>query len=91
MREQGERRVPREDIVPEIGWRMVVSCDSWHCDHAVLMDPRPVFGAPCYWPAVGSSYRFRCQCGHRVARVSYSDNADQAEGPICAAALKLWF
>jgi hypothetical protein len=55
------------------------------------MDPRPVFGAPRYWPAVGPSYRFRCQCGHRVAYVSYTDNADQAEGPISPAALKLWF
>lgn len=91
MREQGERRVPREDIVPEIGRGMVVSCDSRHCDHAVLMDPRPVFGAPRYWPSVGPSYRFRSQCGHRIARVSYTDNADQAEGSISAAALKLCF
>jgi hypothetical protein len=55
------------------------------------MDPRPVFGALRYWPAVGPSYRFRCWCGHRVACVSYTDNADQAEGPISLAALKLWF
>ena len=91
MREQGVRRLPREEIVPEVGRRLVVRCDSPLCDHAVLMDPRPVFGAPRYWPVVGPSYRFRCQCGHRVVRVSYTDNADQAEGPISPAALKLWF
>ncbi|MBB5746567.1 hypothetical protein GGR13_002171 [Brevundimonas variabilis] len=91
MREQGVRRVPREDIVPAVGVRLIVCCDSPVCNHAVLMDPRPVFGASRYWPAVGQSYRFRCQCGHRVAQVSYTDNADQAEGPISAAALKLWF
>lgn len=90
MREQGLSRLPREDVVPEVG-RLIVRCDSRDCDHAVLMDPRPVFGPPRYWPAVGLSYRFRCQCGHRVAQVSYTDNADQSEGPISAAALKLWF
>lgn len=61
------------------------------CERAALMDPRPIFGAPRNWPSVGQSYRFRCQCGHRVARVSYTDNADQVEGPISPAALKLWF
>jgi len=85
------RRVPREDVFPEVGRRLVVRCDSPLCDNAALMDPRPVFGAPRYWPARGPSYRFRCQCGHRVASVSYTDNADQAEGPISPAALKLWF
>lgn len=88
---QGGRRRSREDMAPEIGRRLVVRCDSPLCDHAVLMDPRPVFGAPRYWPASGPSYRFRCRCGHRVACVSYTDNADQAEGPISPAALKLWF
>lgn len=91
MREQGEQRVPREDIVPEVGRRLVVRCDSPACEHAVLMDPRPIFGARRYWPAVGPSYRFRCQCGHRVSRVSYTDNSSQAEGAISSAALKLWF
>jgi hypothetical protein len=78
-------------MVPEIGRRMVVRCDSPTCDHAVLMDPRPIFGAARYWPAAGQPYRFRCQFGHRVAQVSHTDNGDQAEGPISSAALKLWF
>lgn len=91
MREMGVQRLPRGDMVPEAGRRLAVRCDRPDCDHAVLMDPRPIFGTPRYWPAVGPSYRFRCQCGHRVARVSYTDNADQSEGPISAAALKLWF
>lgn len=85
------RRRPREDIVPEIGRRLVVRCDSPVCDHAVLMDPGTIFGSRRYWPAIGQSYRFRCQCGHRVAQVSYTDNADQLEGPISSAALRLWF
>jgi hypothetical protein len=83
--------VPREDIVPVVGRRLVVRCDLPGCGRAALMDPRPLFGAARHWPAVGRSYRFRCQCGHRVARVSYTNNADQAEGPISQAALKLWF
>lgn len=91
MKEQSERRLPREDIVPQVGRRLVVRCDSPACGRAVLMDSRPVFGARRYWPAIGPSYRFRCRCGHRVARVSYTDNGDQAEGPISTDALRLWF
>ena len=83
--------MPREDIFPAVGRRLVVRCDLPGCGRAALMDPRPLFGAARHWPAVGRSYRFRCQCGHRVARVSYTNNADQAEGPISQAALKLWF
>jgi len=91
VREQDTWRVPREDIVPAVGRRLVVRCDLPGCGRAALIDPRPLFGAARHWPAVGRSYRFRCQCGHRVARVSYSNNADAAEGPISQAALKLWF
>lgn len=90
MREQGAQRIAREDIVSEVGRRLVVQCDRPGCDHAALLDPRPTFGVARYWPAVGPSYRFRCRCGHRVAQVSYTDNPDQAEGPI-SSALKLWF
>ena len=61
------------------------------CGRAALLDPRSLFGAATHWPVAGRSYRFRCQCGHRVAQVSYTSNADQAEGPISQAALKLWF
>ena len=91
MREQGLRRTPREDIVSDVGRRLVVRCDGPGCDHAVLTDPRPLFGAARHWPAVGRSYRFRCRCGHRVVRLSYTNNTDQTEGPISPAALKLWF
>ncbi len=91
MREQDTGRAPREDIVPAIGRRLIVRCDLPGCGRAALMNPRPLFGAARHWPAVGRSYRFRCQCGHRVARVSYTNNADQAEEPISQAALKLWF
>ena len=91
MRELGAGPTVREDIVPEVGRRLVVRCDAAKCDHAALLDPKPLFGSPRHWPPTGSSYRFRCQCGHRVSRVSYTHNADQAEGPISSAALKLWF
>lgn len=91
MRELDAQGLAREDIVLKVGRRLVVRCDRPDCSHAVLMDPRPVFGAPRSWPAVGPSYRFRYRCGHRVARVSYTDNADRAEGLMSAAALKLWF
>ena len=91
MREQDTWRVPRVDIVPAVGRRLAVRCDLPGCGRAALMDPRPLFGAAKPWPVAGRSYRFRCQCGHRVAQVSYTSNADQAEGPISQAALKLWF
>ncbi len=91
MREQDTWRVPRVDIVPAVGRRLAVRCDLPGCGRAALMDPRPLFGAARHWPVAGRSYRFRCQCGHRVAQVSYTSNADQAEGPISQAALKLWF
>jgi hypothetical protein len=91
VREQAIRRIPREDITPELGRRLIVRCDRPGCDHAALMDPLPLFGAPRHWPTAGQSYRFRCRCGHRVARLSYTANGDQVEGPVSAAALRLWF
>jgi hypothetical protein len=91
VRDLEASRLPREDIVPTAGRRLVVRCDAPVCGRAALLDPRPLFGSARHWPAMGRSYRFRCQCGHRVAQVSYSNNADAAEGPISPAALKLWF
>ena len=84
-------RIAREDVAPEHGRRMVVQCDRPECGRAVLMDPRPLFGANRKWPVEGRSNRFRCTCGSRVARVSYTRNAAQAEGPIPPSALALWF
>lgn len=70
---------------------MVVQCDRPECGRAVLMDPGPLFGSTRQWPVEGRSSRFRCICGSRVARISYTRNASQAEGPIPPAALALWF
>ncbi len=70
--------------------RLVVACDAQSCGHAVLMDPRPLFGARRFWPATGRSERFRCRCGSRVTRLSYTINAAQRDGPISADAIRLW-
>lgn len=91
MPDPNRPRVAREDVVPEHGRRMVVQCDRPECGRAVLMDPRPLFGATRKWPVEGRSNRFRCTCGSRVARISYTRNSAQAEGPIPPAALALWF
>lgn len=80
----------REDIAPEHGRRLVVQCDRPGCDHAVILDPRPLFGAGRHWPPEGASYRFRCKCGHRVSRLSYTRNASQANGPISPGVIALW-
>lgn len=70
---------------------MIVQCDRPECGRAVLMDPRPLFGSARSWPVAGRSSRFRCQCGSRVANVSYTLNSAQTEGVIPPAALALWF
>lgn len=81
----------REDIAPTVGRRFIVQCDLPGCTRAVLIDPRKIFSSPREWPAEGRTERFRCQCGSRVARISWTRNADQAEGPVAQAALALWF
>lgn len=91
MKETETRSVAREDIAPEHGRHLIVACDRQGCQHAVLMDPRTVFGSRQSWPVEGRSGRFRCQCGHREARLTYTRNATQANGPVSPAALSLWF
>ncbi len=90
MQSEKPRRA-REDIAPEHGRRMIVQCDRPECGRAVLVDPRPLFGSTRSRPVAGRSSRFRCQCGSRVANVSYTRNSAQTEGPIPPAALALWF
>lgn len=91
MPDPNHRRVAREDVVPEHGERLIVRCDRPSCDHAVLLDPRPLFGGRRQWPREGRSDRFRCRCGHREASVSYTRNATQPDGPVSPAAIALWF
>lgn len=81
----------REDIAPDgPGLRLVVQCDRPGCRHAVVMDPRPVFGRRCSWPAQGRSGRFRCQCGSRVAVISYTRNDCLPSGPVSRQVISLW-
>lgn len=82
--------VPREARGPAVGARLVVVCVARGCSRAALMDPRPLFGARRLWPAAGRSERFRCACGSRETRVSYTVNAAQADGPVSIDAIRLW-
>lgn len=91
MLDPNEPRLSREDVPPEYGQRLIVQCDRPGCDHAVLMDPRPLFGAPRNWPAEGRSYRFRCTCGHREARVTYTRHSTALNGPIPTSVISLWY
>lgn len=72
------------------GVRLVVSCAAEGCERGALMDPRVLFGARRYWPEAGGSDRFRCACGSRRSRISYTANTAQKNGPISAAAMRLW-
>lgn len=74
----------------EPGPRLVVVCAAAGCERAVLMNPRPLFGARRYWPVAGRSERFRCTCGSRETRLSYTSNTAQKDGPISQDAIRLW-
>lgn len=84
-------RLTREDVVPEHGLRLIVQCDRLGCEHAILMDPRPLFGGRRNWPPEGRSQRFRCQCGHREAKVIYTRHSTALNGPLPAAVISLWY
>jgi hypothetical protein len=81
-----EQRDP--DVHPR--GRLVVRCMSPGCEHAALMDPRPIFGSRRDWPQEGHSTRFRCVCGGRESAVSYTANTAQANGPVTADVIRLW-
>ncbi|WGM31034.1 hypothetical protein [Brevundimonas sp. NIBR11] len=74
----------------EPGARLVVACAAADCERAALMDPRPLFGARRFWPVSGRSERFRCACGSRETRISYTANTAQKDGPISMDAIRLW-
>jgi len=82
--------VPRDIRQPAVGARMIVACVARDCERAALMDPRPLFGARRFWPVAGRSERFRCACGSRETRVSYTVNTAQQDGPVSADAIRLW-
>jgi hypothetical protein len=89
MFESEPRRVPREDVVPAGGRRLVVKCERAGCGRGALLDPRKIFGEARNWPKVGRSSRFRCTCGCRDSQIRYTNNTAQAEGPLSAGAM-LW-
>ena len=89
-KDPAERKPAREDVVPRVGVRLIVVCEAKGCDHAVLMDPRPLFGGRHAWPQAGRSSRFRCRCGSREATLSYTANTAQSDGPISRDAIRLW-
>jgi hypothetical protein len=89
MADLNRPRVAREDVVPDVGRRLVVRCERIGCDHAALFDPRPLFGATG-WPREGRSNRFRCVCGCRDSQVTYTSNTVLRDGPIDQATLALW-
>lgn len=91
MPDPNRPRLAREDRAPEYGQRLIVQCDRPGCERAVLMDPRPLFGARRNGPAEGRSYRFRCQCGHREARVTDTRHATAPNGPLSASVISLWY
>lgn len=83
----------REDLPQEDahGRGLVVVCTMPGCARAAVLDPRRLFGPRRLWPSAGSSDRFRCSCGGRQARVSYTDRSSWREGPIDRASLALWY
>lgn len=91
MPDPNRPRLAREDVAPEHGQRLIVQCDRPGCDHAVLLDPRPLFGGRRNWPPEGRSHRFRCQCGHREAKVIYTRHSTAPNGPIPASVISLWY
>ncbi len=84
-------RVAREDLAPPVGRRMIVRCLAKGCDHAALIDQRRYFSQPRDWPPEGPSNRFRCLCGSRQARVTYTRHCHASDGPLSPVALALWF
>lgn len=79
---------PRDRREP--GPRLVVSCAASGCERAALMNPRSLFGARRFWPVAGRSERFRCACGSRETRLSYTVNAAQEDGPVSQDVIRLW-
>lgn len=70
--------------------RLVVQCTLPGCSNAALIDPRSIFGVRRDWPPEGRSARFRCVCGGRESKVSYTANTNQANGPVSEDTIRLW-
>jgi hypothetical protein len=72
------------------GAQLVVACAGAECSHEILVDPQPLFGARRFWPVSGRSERFRCRCGSRETRLTYTAGVVANDDPINEDAIRLW-
>lgn len=72
------------------GARLVVACAGAECSHEILVDPQPLFGARRFWPVSGRSERFRCRCGSRETRLTYTAGVVANDDPLNEDAIRLW-
>jgi hypothetical protein len=72
------------------GAQLVVACTGADCSHEILVDPRPLFGARRFWPVSGRSERFRCRCGSRETRLTYTAGVAANDDPLNEDAIRLW-
>ena len=74
--------------------QLVVACAGADCSHEILVDPQPLFGARRFWPVSGRSERFRCRCGSRETRLTYTAGVVAPElandDPVNEDAIRLW-
>lgn len=72
------------------GAQLVVACADADCSHEILVDPQPLFGARRFWPVSGRSERFRCRCGSRETRLTYTAGVVANDDPLNEDAIRLW-
>ena len=72
------------------GPQLVVTCESTACSHEVLVDPQPLFGSRRFWPVSGRSERFRCRCGSRETRLTYTAGVAGQDEAAGEGAIRLW-
>ncbi len=72
------------------GAQLIVACAGASCSHEILVDPQPLFGARRFWPVSGRSERFRCRCGSRETRLTYTAGVVANDDPLNEDAIRLW-
>jgi hypothetical protein len=72
------------------GAQLVVACAGAGCRHEILVDPQSLFGSRRFWPVSGRSERFRCRCGSRETRLSYTAGVAANDDPLGEDAIRLW-